>query len=174
MIIWLTGLPGAGKTTIAYKVKELLAAQGVESEILDGDEIRKKISADLGFSPEDRATHNRRVIDMAKRLSEDRVVLVSLISPYRSVRNLARETLSPRFAEVYVKCPLEVCMERDPKGLYAKAVRGEVKNLTGYSDVYEDPSEPELIVHTDRETVEESAGKVLSLIQPSQPKSVPR
>lgn len=174
MIIWLTGLPGAGKTTIAYKVKEMLASKGIESEILDGDEIRKKISADLGFSPEDRATHNRRVIDMAKRLSEDRVVLVSLISPYRSVRNLAREVLSPRFAEVHVKCPLDVCMARDPKGLYAKAVRGEVKNLTGYNDTYEDPLTPELIVNTDRETLEESAMKVMALIPQSQPKSTPR
>jgi adenylylsulfate kinase len=174
MIIWLTGLPGAGKTTIAYKVKELLAEKGVDSEILDGDEVRKKISADLGFSPEDRATHNRRVIDMAKKLSSDRVVLISLISPIRSVRNHAREVLSPRFAEVYVKCPLEVCMKRDPKGLYAKAVRGEVKNLTGYNDPYEDPLEPELVIHTDRETVEESAGRVLSLIPQSQPKSTPR
>ncbi len=165
LIIWLTGLPGAGKTTIAYEMKRILESEGKTVNILDGDEVRKKISPDLGFSPEDRILHNKRVIEMAKKLSLEGVVLISLIAPYQKVRDHAREVLSPKFAEVFVKCPLEVCMKRDPKGLYARAVQGEIKNLTGYNDTYEEPANPELVLQTDKESLDESVGKVLSLVR---------
>lgn len=166
MIIWMTGLPGAGKTTVAKKVKETVEEKGEKIEILDGDEVRKNLSPDLGFNAEDRILHNKRVIHMAKLLSKHGIiVVVSLISPFRAVRDIARAELSPDFAEVFVKCSLEKCMERDPKGLYAKAKRGEVKKMTGYSDTYEEPLNPELVLETDKESVEESAAKVLSLFK---------
>jgi len=162
----MTGLPGSGKTTLAQKVKEILKEKRGKVEILDGDEVRKTLSPDLGFSAEDRILHNKRVIHMAKMLSKHGVtVVVSLISPYRAVRDVARAELSPDFVEVFVKCPLEKCMERDPKGLYAKAKRGEVKKLTGYSDTYEEPLNPELVLETDKESVEECAAKVVSLLR---------
>jgi adenylylsulfate kinase len=165
----MTGLPGSGKTTLAMKVKEMLKEKGKKVEILDGDDVRKNLSPDLGFSAEDRILHNKRVIHMAKMLSKHGItVVVSLISPYRAVRDVARAELSPDFVEVFVKCPLEECMGRDPKGLYAKAKRGEIKKMTGYSDTYEEPLNPELVVETDRESVEECAAKVVSLLRGNQ------
>lgn len=164
-VIWMTGLPGAGKTTIANRVKKLLEEDGKRAEILDGDEVRKTLSPDLGFSKEERTLHNKRVIHLAKLLSRnDVVVLVSLISPYREVREYARSELSPHFREVFVKCPLEVCIERDPKGLYQKAKEGIVKKMTGLNDTYEEPLSPDLIVETNSESEEESARKVLGIV----------
>lgn len=165
-VIWMTGLPGAGKTTIARRVKTLVEETGKKAEILDGDEVRKTLSPDLGFSKEERTLHNKRVIHMAKLLSRnDVVVVVSLISPYKEVRDFARTELSPYFREVFVKCPLEVCIERDPKGLYKKAKEGIVKKMTGLSDTYEEPTSPELVVETNAESEEESAKKVLGMLE---------
>ena len=160
-VVWMTGLPGSGKTSIARWLENHYSDQGKRVEVLDGDEVRKNLSPGLGFSEEERTAHNKRVIHMAKVLSRnDVIVLVSLISPYKKVREFARSEL-PNFMEVHIDCPLEVCMERDPKGLYAKAKTGEVKKMTGLSDTYESPENPELVIATHTETVAESAQRIL-------------
>lgn len=147
--IWLTGLPCSGKTTLAQRVAPCLRQQSLPVEVLDGDELRQSLSADLDFSPGDRREHARRVIFVSRLLSRNGInVIVPLISPYRETRQLARREL-PRFVEVYVKCPLEECIRRDVKGLYARALRGEIAQFTGVSDPYEPPGSPELVVETD-------------------------
>ncbi|ADC66537.1 adenylylsulfate kinase [Ferroglobus placidus DSM 10642] len=160
-VVWLTGPSGAGKTTLARALEKRLKEMGLKVEVLDGDEIRRKLYPDIGFSKEAREMHNRVVIHMAKLLSRNGVVtVVSLISPYKSVREKAREEIG-KFIEVYLKCPLEVRMKRDPKGLYAKAMRGEIKNLTGYDGVYEEPDDPELILETHKMSVEEEVEAII-------------
>ena len=153
--IWLTGLPASGKTTIAQALAKHLVGKGYAVETLDGDEIRLGMSADLGFSAEDRQQHNRRVVFVSKLLVRNGIiVLIPLISPYRETRDFARGELK-RFVEVYVKCPVEECIRRDPKGLYAKALRGEIKDFTGLDAPYEEPTTPELTLETDGLLVEE-------------------
>ena len=160
-VVWLTGPSGAGKTTLAEALKERLEGMGLRVEILDGDEIRKELYPDIGFSREAREMHNRVVIHMAKLLSRNDVVaVVSLISPFKRVREKARKEIG-RFIEVYLRCPLEVRMERDPKGLYAKAIKGEIKGLTGYDGVYEEPENPEVIVDSDRMGIDEEIEAVI-------------
>mgnify|MGYP006285924019 CR=1 FL=1 len=160
-VVWMTGLSGAGKTTIARWLETHYKQQGKKVEVLDGDEIRQNLSPGLGFSEEERTAHNKRVIYLAKILSRNGVVvIVSLISPYKKVRDEARGAL-PNFMEVHVNCPLEVCMERDVKGLYAKAQAGEIKKMTGLSDTYEAPENPELAINTSAESVTDSARKIL-------------
>ena len=162
--IWLTGLPASGKTTIAEALADRLRAQGTRVEILDGDEIRRGLSADLGFSAEDRQNHNKRIIFVSKLLIRNGiVVLVPLISPYRETREFARCELG-RFVEVFVKCPLDECIRRDPKGLYAKALRGEIKNFTGLDDPYEEPANPEVIVETDVLSLDECVNRILRAV----------
>lgn len=161
MAIWLTGLPASGKTTIALELEQRLKQSGLRVEVLDGEELRRTVSADLGFSPEDRLEHSRRLTFLAKILMRNGIiVLMPLISPYRRSRRLAREELG-RFVEVYVKCPLEVCQRRDPKGVYAKALSGEIKEFTGISAPYQEPEHPEVIVETDRVSVAEAADLIL-------------
>ena len=162
--IWLTGLPASGKTTIALVLAEHLRAQGRSVETLDGDEIRLGLSADLGFSAEDRQQHNRRVIFVSKLLVRNGItVVIPLISPYRETRDYARSELE-NFVEIYVKCPVEECIRRDPKGLYAKALRGEIKNFTGLDDPYEEPLSPELTVMTHRLSVEECVDRIMYVV----------
>ena len=162
--IWLTGLPASGKTTIAQALAKRLMAQGNSVETLDGDDIRLGLSADLGFSAEDRQQHNRRVIFVSKLLVRNGIiVLIPLISPYRQTREYARRELK-RFVEVYVKCPIEECIRRDPKGLYAKALRGEIKNFTGIDDPYEEPISPEVTVETNLLSVEECVDRILRML----------
>ena len=162
--IWLTGLPASGKTTIAGALADRLQAQGAVVETLDGDEIRRGLSADLGFSAEDRQNHNRRVIFVSKLLIRNGiVVLIPLISPYCETREFARGELR-RFVEVYVKCSLDECIRRDPKGLYAKALRGEIKNFTGLDDPYEEPVNPEVIVETDVLSLDECVDQILKAV----------
>ena len=164
-VIWLTGLPGSGKTTIAKEVAKLLAEKGLDVEILDGDEMRKVLSPEAGFSREDRERHIRRVAYVASLLAKHGVAtIVSLISPYRSAREYAR-SLVKNFIEVYVKCPLEVCMQRDPKGLYKKALAGEIRDLTGLQDVYEEPQNPEVVVNTATEPAEQCVLKILKFLE---------
>ena len=147
-VIWLTGLPSSGKTTIANALAQRLRGDGLPVEVLDGDEVRRELSPNLGFTMEEREEHNRRVIYVSKLLTRNGVnVIVPLISPYRRTRRLARCELD-RFVEVYVKCPLGVCIQRDVKGLYAKALRGEINQFTGVSDPYEEPENPEIVVDT--------------------------
>jgi adenylylsulfate kinase len=160
-VIWLTGPSGSGKTTLARALSEKLKKMGYRVEILDGDEIRRSLYPDIGFSREAREMHNRVVIHMAKLLSRNGVVaVVSLISPFRAVREKARQEIG-QFIEVYLKCPLEVRIQRDPKGLYSKAMRGEIKDLTGYDGIYEEPENPEIVLETHRLSVEEEVEAVL-------------
>ncbi|GBC70066.1 putative adenylyl-sulfate kinase [archaeon HR01] len=164
VVVWFTGLPGSGKTTIAKKLEEILRRGGLSVELLDGDEVRKWLSPDSGFSRQDREIHIKRVAHVAHLLSRNGVVvLVSLVSPYRSSRNYARE-LIPEFVEVYVKCPLEICVRRDPKGLYRKALAGEISNMTGIQDIYEEPENPDLVIATDIENVDSCVFKVIQLL----------
>jgi adenylylsulfate kinase len=160
-VIWFTGLSGSGKTTIAHQVEEKLLASGVPVEILDGDVVRENLSRGLGFSKEDRDINIRRIAFVAHLLQRNGVfVITAAISPYRAIREEARSMIKD-FVEVYAEAPLEVCEQRDVKGLYAKARAGEIKGFTGVDDPYEPPPGPEVTCRTDRETVEESAQKVL-------------
>jgi adenylyl-sulfate kinase len=163
-VVWLTGLSGAGKTTIADELAVRLRATGQLTEVLDGDEIRQTLSRGLGFSRSDRETHIRRIIYVATLLARNRVaVVVAAISPYRGIRAEARAALR-RFVEVHVTCPVPVLARRDTKGLYARAFRGELGSFTGVSDPYEAPLDPDVVVRTDRETIDESVGKVVDAL----------
>jgi len=163
--IWLTGLSGAGKSTIAQRLEETLRDRGVKVEVLDGDVVRTHLSKGLGFSKEDRDTNIRRIGFVCRLLSRNGVAAIaSAISPYRAVRDEVREMVGD-FIEVYVKCPLDVLKERDPKGLYAKALSGEIKNFTGVSDPYEEPLSPEVLVETDQETEQESVEKIIGKLE---------
>ncbi|RLI84300.1 MAG: adenylyl-sulfate kinase [Archaeoglobales archaeon] len=161
-VIWLTGPSGAGKTTLANALCEKLSEMGLNVEVLDGDGIRSKLYPDLGFSREEREMHNRIVVQMAKLLAKNGVVtIVSIISPFRETREYARREIE-RFMEVYLKCPLEVRLQRDPKGLYSKALRGELEGLTGYDGVYEEPENPELVLESHVMSIEEEVEAVIS------------
>lgn len=163
--LWMTGLSGAGKTTIAKIVEARLKERGLKIERLDGDVVRQSLTRDLGFSKEDRDKNIERVTFVAKLLSRNGVgVIASFISPYQAVRdNVRQETTN--FIEVFVHAPLEVCAERDVKGMYAKAFAGEIENFTGVSDPYEPPANPEITVHTHEETPEESAQKLIAYLE---------
>jgi adenylyl-sulfate kinase len=167
--LWLTGLSGAGKSTLAERLVGELRARGARLEVLDGDEVRTNLSKGLGFSKEDRDTNIRRIGYVCRLLSRNGVGAVSAaISPYREVRDEVRRTVEKdgaEFIEVYVKCPIEVLADRDVKGLYKKALAGEIANFTGVSDPYEEPLAPEVVVESDRETVEQSAEKILRLLE---------
>ncbi|MDW8156579.1 MAG: adenylyl-sulfate kinase [Armatimonadota bacterium] len=164
--VWLTGLPGAGKSTLAELVAERLREVGRPVEVLDGDAVRQHFSRGLGFSREDRVENVRRVAYVAGLLVRHGiVVLAALISPYRDARAQARELVGPDFLEVYVRCPLDVLVARDPKGLYARALRGEIPNFTGVSDPYEEPESPDLVVDTHREIPAEAAARIVRLLE---------
>jgi adenylylsulfate kinase len=163
--IWFTGLSGAGKTTISRLIDAELRGRGFLVEVLDGDVVRQNLSQGLGFSKADRDTNIRRIAFVSKLLTRNKVVtLVAAISPYREVRDEARKEIG-NFVEVYVKCPLEICMARDAKGLYKKALEGTIPYFTGVSDPYEEPLEPEIVLYTNRETPEESAARLLRRLQ---------
>ncbi len=161
--LWFTGLSGSGKSTLADIIAERLGGKGFRVERLDGDEVRQHLARDLGFSKEDREENIRRISFVAKLLTRNNVVVItSFISPYREMRREAREEIgSENFVEVYVKCPLRVCRRRDVKGLYSKALAGEIRDFTGVSHPYEKPENPEIVVETDRETPDESAGEIM-------------
>ncbi|HEV2883551.1 MAG TPA: adenylyl-sulfate kinase [Pyrinomonadaceae bacterium] len=158
--LWLTGLSGAGKTTLATLLASELDSRGVKVEVLDGDEVRTNLSKGLGFSKEDRDTNIRRIGYVCRLLSRNGVGAISAaISPYREVRDEVGRAIAgdgADFIEVFVKCPLPVLAERDVKGLYKKALAGEITGFTGVSDPYEEPLSPAVVVHTDQETVETS------------------
>jgi len=163
--LWMTGLSGAGKTTLTTRLVSELRDQGLAIEVLDGDEVRTNLSKGLGFSKEDRDTNIRRIGYVSRLLSRNGVgVITAAISPYRAIRDEVRRSIEADgavFIEVYVKCPIQVLAERDVKGLYKKALAGEIKEFTGVSDPYEEPLAPEVVVSTDQETVEESAHKII-------------
>jgi adenylyl-sulfate kinase len=159
--LWFTGLPCSGKSAVGDRVAEILKDKGLRVERLDGDVVRQDLTRDLGFSKKDRDENIRRVTFVAKLLSRNGVaVLTSFISPYREMRDRARRETA-NFVEIYAKCPLEVCIQRDVKGMYQKALRGEIKEFTGVSDPYEEPLNAEIVLETDKETVDESVQKVL-------------
>jgi len=163
--LWLTGLSGAGKTTIAVALEAELRARNLYVERLDGDTVREGLTRDLGFSKEDRDKNIERVTFVAKLLSRNGVgVIASFISPYREARDKVRNEAT-NFIEVFVSAPLEVCAARDVKGLYAKALAGELKGFTGVDDPYEAPLSPEIVVHTDQETVEQSVLRLLAYLE---------
>ena len=163
--LWFTGLPCSGKSTIADSVAEELRQRGLKAERLDADIIRKHLWKELGYSKEDRDENIRRVTFLAKLLTRNGIaVLTSFISPYRQLRDYARREIGD-FVEIYVKCPVEVCMQRDTRGMYKKALAGEIPNFTGVSDPYEEPLNPELIIESDKESLAESVAKVIARIK---------
>jgi adenylyl-sulfate kinase len=163
--LWLTGLSGAGKTTLAQEIAPVLRARGQRIEVLDGDEIRTNLSKGLGFSKEDRDTNIRRIGYVSRLLARNGVgVITAAISPYRDVRREVRDRIEgdgAMFIEVFVKCSLETLTRRDVKGLYKKALAGEIKEFTGVSDPYEEPLDPAVIVETDHESVEQSVSRII-------------
>ena len=163
--LWLTGLSGSGKTTIAKLVAQELRDRDLKVERLDGDIVRQSLTRDLGFSKEDRNKNIERVTFVAKLLTRNGVaVLCSFISPYRARRLKSRQEIG-EFIEVFVECPVTVCADRDVKGMYAKAFAGEIQNFTGVSDPYEDPENPEIVCHTAEETPEESAAIIVAYLE---------
>lgn len=164
-VVWMTGLSGAGKTTIAHVLVDELKARGLKVERLDGDVVRQSLTRDLGFSKEDRDKNIERVTFVAKLLSRNGVACIcSFISPYQAVRDQVRvETTN--FVEVFVDAPLDVVIQRDVKGMYLKAIAGEIENFTGISDPFEAPANPDVHVRTDQETVQESADVILSYLE---------
>jgi adenylylsulfate kinase len=167
--LWFTGLSGAGKTTLTNEIVPQLKARGVKVEILDGDEVRTNLSKGLGFSKEDRDTNIRRIGYVARLLSRNGVgVIVAAISPYAAVRDEVRKDVEANgaaFVEVFVKASLDTLVGRDVKGLYKKAIAGEIANFTGVSDPYEAPEHPEILVSSDTETVVESAEKIIEYLE---------
>ncbi len=164
--IWFTGLSAAGKSTVATCVDEMLTERGVHCAVLDGDNVRFGLNRDLGFSPADRTENIRRIGEVGKLFTQVGLVnLTAFISPYRSDRDMCRAMQDERdFIEVYVDCPLETCERRDPKGLYVKARSGAIPEFTGISAPYEPPRSPELVLHTHRESVVDSAGRVVKYL----------
>jgi len=167
--VWFTGLSGAGKTTLAQRIVDELRAGNLKVELLDGDEVRTNLSQGLGFSKEDRDTNIRRIGYVSRLLSRNGVgVIVAAISPYRQIRDEVRHAITrdgSDFIEVYVRCPIDVLTERDVKGLYRKALAGEIKEFTGVSDPYEEPLKPEVTVTTDCSSIEESTSKIIAALE---------
>ena len=168
-VIWYTGLSGSGKSTVANEVEKSLLKLGVKSYLLDGDNVRHGLNSDLGFTKEDRKENIRRIGEVAKLFADSGTITgVAFISPYRSDRKSARDIVESAgldFLEIYVKCPLEVCEKRDPKGLYEKARKGEIKNFTGLDAPYEEPTECELVLMSSLASPAELASQVVELLK---------
>jgi adenylyl-sulfate kinase len=163
--LWLTGLSGAGKTTIAVELEKRLRAAALRVERLDGDTVREGLTRDLGFSKEDRDKNIERVTYVAKLLSRNGVgVVAAFISPYRQARDKARAETT-NFIEVFVNAPLQTCIDRDVKGMYAKAIKGEIQQFTGISDPYEEPLNPEIVVNTVEQSVDECVDHILTYLK---------
>ena len=167
VLLWLTGLPSSGKSTIAYTVEHALAARGHLAYVLDGDNIRFGLNKNLGFSADDRAENIRRIGEVGKLFVDGGfLTLASFVSPYRADRDGVRALMAEGdFVEIFVNTPIELCEERDPKGLYKKARAGEIPNFTGVSDPYEKPEKPELVIETDTATPSEAAVQVINLLE---------
>ena len=165
-VVWLTGLSGAGKSTIAHAVEEKLFEEGIRTYVLDGDNVRHGLNKDLAFTPEDRRENIRRIGEVTKLFVDAGIITIAaFISPYRNDRDSVRQLFKENeFIEVYIKCSLEECGRRDPKGLYQKAQKGEIPNYTGVSAPYEMPEKPELILETDKDCVDECVNKLISFL----------
>ena len=166
LVIWFTGLSASGKSTIAGALEQVLTAQGYHTYLLDGDNVRHGLCGDLGFSDADRQENIRRVGEVAKLMADAGLIsLAAFISPFRADRQIVREILPQgRFVEVFVDAPITVCQERDPKGLYAKAARGEIKQFTGIDSPYEPPEEPEVCIRTGEVSVAEAVNQLLAYL----------
>lgn len=163
--IWFTGLSGSGKTTLSRELEGILLERGLKVEVLDGDVVRQNLSKGLGFSREDRDINIRRIGFVCNLLTRNDVVAIgAAISPYKSIRDENRKLIG-RFIEIYCKCPIPVLKDRDPKGLYEKALKGEIKCFTGIDDPYEPPDDAEVVCETDRESVEESVRKIIKTLE---------
>lgn len=163
--LWFTGLSGSGKSTLAREVEVMLLERGCKVEVLDGDIVRMNLSKGLGFSKEDRDTNIRRIGFVCNLLTRNDVVAIAAaISPYKAIRDENRELIG-RFIEVYCECPIPVLAERDVKGLYKKALKGEIKNFTGVDDPYEAPDKPEIQIDSSKESVEESSKKIIKTLE---------
>lgn len=163
--VWLTGLPCSGKTTLAEALHKELQGRGWSPEVLDGDILRRTLSPDLSYSPNDRRAHVKRVTALAQSYVESgSPAIVALISPYRAMREEAKEQIQP-FVEVYVNCPLDVCEARDVKGQYRRARGGEIEAFTGISSPYEEPERPDVVVDTDIMSVSSCLGRILVFLE---------
>ena len=167
LVLWFTGLSGSGKSTIAVEVEHLLNSQEYATYLLDGDNIRHGLNKDLGFSAEDRKENIRRISEVAYLFQDAGIItLATFISPFKEDRNKIRQLIPEgRFIEIYVRCSLETCEKRDVKGLYKKARDGIIKDFTGISSPYEEPENPEIILNTEKETLEESVNKVIEYLK---------
>ena len=167
VVVWLTGLPSSGKSTLALEVERILFERGCNSYVLDGDNVRHGLNKDLGFSPEDRTENIRRIGEVAHLFTNAGIiVLTAFISPYQEDRDVARAMNEPgRFFEVFCKCSLPECERRDPKGLYQRARKGEITQFTGVDAPYEEPGSPEIVVETDRYGVEECATQIVNCLE---------
>ena len=165
--VWLTGLPSSGKSTIAFTLEHALAERGHLAYVLDGDNVRHRLNKDLGFGRADRQENIRRIAEVAKLFTDAGVITItSFISPYRADRDAARELFaSGDFLEVFIDCPMETCKERDPKGLYKKALAGEMKGFTGVDDPYETPEKPDLVIRSDQCNPQEATVILLQLLE---------
>lgn len=166
-ILWITGLPGSGKSTISRELEMALYQMGVRTYILDGDNIRHGLCKDLGFSKKDRDENIRRVGEVARLFVEAGILTIcAFASPYRDQRMIVRNMVeSGELIEIFTKCPLEICIQRDPKGLYKKALAGEIKGFTGIDDPYEEPDSPEIIIETDKLSVKESIETIIQYLK---------
>jgi len=166
-VVWLTGLPGSGKSTIAHAAERILYDLGLQTVTLDGDNVRLGLCSDLGFSDADRNENVRRVAETAKLfLDQGTVVIVALVSPVRHAREQIKQVIRlDDFFEIYCSCPLSVCEQRDPKGHYARAKRGEIANFTGFSSLYEEPLQPALVLNTEMQTAEESVRQLTAFVR---------
>jgi adenylylsulfate kinase len=161
-VVWMEGLAGSGKTTLSRETATRLRAAGWKAEILDGDEVRRMFSPELGYSRKDREFHARRVSYVAQLLARNGVaVIVAMITPYETSRQVARSVQGARFTEVWLKCPLEVCRRRDPKGIYRRSTEGGVAHMTGVDDPFEEPLNPDLILDTSTASVEDVTQRIL-------------
>ena len=164
-VLWFTGLSGSGKSTLANALDEKLNSNNYNTYILDGDNVRMGLNKDLGFSPEDRKENIRRISEVAKLFADSgKVVMTAFISPYSDDRNQARKLIGDDFTEIFVNTSLEDCIERDPKGLYAKARRGEIEDFTGISAPYEEPNEAELVIDTGEESIDQSVARLIDYV----------
>ena len=166
-ILWFTGLSGSGKSTIAHELEYIFNKASIHTYVLDGDNVRHGLNKDLGFSKEDREENIRRISEVSRLFMDAGVLTIAaFISPYKKDRDLIRELLDEdEFIEIYTKCSLDVCVERDVKGLYKKAMDGKINNFTGISDPYEEPINPELVIETDKLSVDESVEKAIAFLK---------
>ncbi len=166
-IVWLTGLPASGKTTIAIELEKNLHEMGNHTYVLDGDNMRHGLNKDMGFSKEERTENIRRIAEVAKLFWDAGILTIcAFVSPYKEDREKARNLVEgSEFIEVFVKCPVEVCIQRDPKSMYKKAISGKIKAFTGVDDPYEVPASPEIVIETDRLTISESVDRIIKYLR---------